>query len=91
MSESEEKVPSLLEKHVVTILVSLITIGIGYMVSEQVSNTRATEVTKIQMNFLIEQVTQLRSDVRKLELNYVRVEQFIDHETRLRSLEGVKK
>lgn len=88
---TEPRTASALERHVVTILVGLIAAGITYIVSEQINNSRASETTKAQIGFLIQQMSELRADVRKLESNYVRVEQFIDHEMRLRSLETKSK
>ena len=82
--------PSNLERHVITILVSLMTAGITYIVSEQINNSRASEGTKMQIVFLIQQVSELRADLKKLEGSYVRIEQYIDHETRLRALEHMQ-
>ena len=87
MSVEDQKPSSAIERHTVTILVGLIATGITYIVSEQLNTSRSAETTKAQIGFLIQQMSELRTDVRKLESNYVRIEQFIDHETRLRRLE----
>lgn len=88
MINSEEKSAGIFERHVQTVLVSLITMGIGYMVAEQVNAGKTVAHTTVQIGYLTQQVVELRTDIKAMQIGYVRSEQFVDHETRLRALEA---
>lgn len=78
----------MIERHVQTILVSLVTMAVGYLVSDQISSGKVAAATNTQMEFLTRQVVELRADIKSLQVTYVRAEQFNDHEVRLRQLEN---
>lgn len=81
---------SAMERHVQTILVSLITAGIVYIVTANITNDRAQAAEKVTLEFISRQLIDLQADVKTIQQNqngYVRQEQYADHEVRLRALE----
>lgn len=79
---------SALERHIQTILVTLITAGIAWIVSDRLSADKSIQAASMKLEFVSEQITGLRAEVRMLQANYVRQEQFSDHEERIRKLEA---
>ena len=82
---SEQK--SSLERHVQTILVTLITAGIVWIVTDRMSADKSLQAASLKLEYVSEQISALRAEIRLLQNNYVRQEQFADHEDRIRRLE----
>lgn len=78
---------SALERHVQTILVTLITAGIAWIVTDRLSADKTIQAASLKLEYVSEQISSLRAEIRLLQNNYVRQEQFADHEERIRKLE----
>jgi hypothetical protein len=84
--QSEQK--SALERHIQTVLVTLITAGIAWIVSDRLTSDKAIQAAALKLEYVSEQIASLRAEIRLLQNNYVRQEQFADHEERMRKLEA---
>jgi TolA-binding protein len=90
--QQEDKRPGI-ERHVQTILASLITAGIVYLITDQIGSARLLAATQVSMKFLTDQIVELRSDVKAMQQinqQYVRQSQYEGLEERVRRLENHK-
>ena len=77
----------MLEKHIQTILISLITGGIVFAFSYLFSDKSDKAVLTTQLQAISVQVAELRTEVRGNQSSFATKENLIDHEARLRILE----
>jgi cell division protein FtsB len=78
---------SVLERHVTTILATLITGAVSWLVLSAVNNDKQISGLVIRIESLVDQNTALIAEIKELKDNYVTQAQFADHEARLRLLE----
>lgn len=80
-----------MERHVQTILVAMITGALMFLAGYVWTDNTNKTATKFQLEALTTQVSELRTEVRDIRQNFVRRDEFADHELRIRKLEqGVK-
>lgn len=78
------------ERHAQTIIVSVILAAILFASGFIFTTKSELESMKQHMNFMSQQLMELRTDIKLLRDSYVSREEFRDHETRLRDLERRK-
>ena len=78
---------SALERHVTTILASLITAAVGWLVLNAVNNDKQISGLIIRIEALVQKNVELLAEIKELKSSYVTQTQFADHETRIRDLE----
>lgn len=78
------------ERHIQTILVSLCTGALFFMVSYVYNTNEAKAVQKTQLEALTVQVIEMRADLKALQTNYARRDELRELELRIRQLERVK-
>lgn len=79
-----------LERHVQTILISIITGSIVFAANYVYSDSKDKAVAQTQLQVLTSQVIEMRAEVRALQGSYVRREEIKELELRLRQLERQK-
>jgi hypothetical protein len=77
----------MLEKHVQTILISLITGSIVYAFSYFLADKSDKAILTTQLQAISVQVAELRTEVRSNSTNFATKENIADHEARLRIVE----
>jgi len=87
MQQAKER-SATLERHVQTILVSLLTGAVMFAASYLFSDTSSKATSKVQLEVLTAQVVQLRVDIKALETSYVRRDDFAAQDARVRVLEA---
>lgn len=78
---------SLIEQHIQTILIAVITGALFFAANYMFSDNEARGVQQGQLRVLTDQIIEMRGELRSLQNNYVRREEFKELETRLRSVE----
>jgi hypothetical protein len=76
-----------LERHIQTILISAITGALMFAANYIYSDNRSKAVAQTQLEVLTGQVIEMRADLRALQTNYVKREEYKDLEARVRALE----
>ena len=76
-----------LERHVQTILISVVTGAIVFSASYFFNDKSEKAVLTTQMAALNQQVSELRGEVRAMQANFATKDNLIDHEARIRALE----
>lgn len=76
-----------MERHIQTILVSVLTGAILFAGSYVFNNKGDTAVLVTQIAALTAQVAELRSEVRSIRNDFATKDSVIDHENRIRNLE----
>lgn len=79
-----------IERHIQTIMVSLATGGIMFSAGFFFKDVGEKAATRAQLEALVVQVNELRTDVKELRSSFVRRDEFMDHESRIRQLEQRK-
>lgn len=77
-----------MERHVHTILISLITGAILFAANYFYNDNRSKAVQQTQLEVLTAQVIEMRADLRSMQNTYVKREEYRDLETRVRSIEA---
>lgn len=77
----------MIEKHIQTILVSLITGAIVFASSYVFNDKSDKAVLASQLQTISAQVAELRSEVRASSVSFATKDSHIDHENRIRTLE----
>jgi len=77
----------MIEKHIQTILVSLITGAIVFASSYVFNDKSDKAVLASQLQSISTQVAELRSEVRGIQANFATKDSYTDHENRIRALE----
>ncbi len=96
------RMSDIVERHVQTILLAvmtaIITAAILFAASYLFTDTKDKGVTQVQVSYLVQQVTEIRADLRNLQADtrlqqgrYVTQDAMSDHEARIRVLEAVKR
>ena len=89
MAEEERK-RSLIEQHFQSVLLAIITAALLYSGTFVVQAREDAVRTASQLAALTQEVSGLRSQLVVLQSNYVQRDDYRDHESRLRHLEGRK-
>ena len=76
------------ERHIQTILISLITGAILFAANYFYNDNRSKAVQQTQLEVLTAQVIEMRADLRSMQNTYVKREEYRDLETRVRSIEA---
>lgn len=76
-----------IERHVQTILISIITGSIVFAANYLYSDSKDKAVQQTQLQVLTSQVIEMRTEVRALQGNYVKTDQIKDLDQRIRALE----
>lgn len=76
-----------LERHVQTILISIITGSIVFAANYVYNDSKDKAIQQTQLQVLTSQVIEMRAEVRALQGNYVKVDQVKELEQRVRALE----
>lgn len=84
---TERRAFDAMERHIQTILISIVTGSIVFAANYFYTDNQAKAVQRTQLEVLTTQVIELRADIRAMQNSYVKREEFADHETRLRQLE----
>lgn len=94
-SEDKEARRGVLERHFHTLALSLITAGVVYLGSfvvqareDAVRSAAQQQTTTQQLVALTAEVAGLRAQLSAMQVSYVPRDDFKDHETRIRHLEG---
>lgn len=77
-----------MERHVQTILISLITGAILFAANYFYNDNRSKAVQQTQLEVLTAQVIEMRADLRSMQNTYVKRDEYRDLETRVRSIEA---
>lgn len=86
-SGKERRSSANLERHIQTILISAITGALMFAANYIYSDNRSKAVAQTQLEVLTGQVIEMRADLRALQTNYVKREEYKDLEARVRALE----
>lgn len=78
-----------MERHVQTILISVITGAILFAANYFYNDNRSKAVQQTQLEVLTAQVIEMRADLRSMQNTYVKREEYRDLETRVRSMEAL--
>ena len=77
-----------IERHIQTILISIVTGSIVFAATYFFNDKAEKAVTSQQLSTLTQQVIELRADIKAMQGNYVTKDDFHDHESRIRTLES---
>ena len=88
--EVTERKSSLIERHLQSVLLALITAALLYSGSFVVQAREDAVRTSSQLSALTSEVAGLRAQLAVMQGSYVQRDDFRDHESRLRHLEGRK-
>lgn len=88
--EVTERKSSLIERHLQSVLLALITAALLYSGSFVVQAREDAVRTSSQLSALTSEVAGLRAQLGVMQGSYVQRDDFRDHEVRLRHLEGRK-
>jgi len=77
-----------LEKHVQTIGVSLITAAILFTAGFTYNTSQANAEMAVELKYMRIQLTDMKTKLEEMNNTYVKREEFMDHEGRIRRLEG---
>lgn len=83
----QDEVKPGLERHVQTVLIALTTAGIAFTASYIYDANRSNAIQQAQLASLTGVINELRSDVKALQGNWVRREEFDRLESRIRNVE----
>jgi uncharacterized membrane protein (DUF106 family) len=72
-----------MERHLQTVLISIITGSILFAANYFYTDNRTKAVSQTQLEVLTAQVIEMRADLRALQTNYVKREEFRDFEQRI--------
>lgn len=86
--EIVERKGSLIERHIQSVLLALITAALLYSGSFVVQAREDAVRTAAQLTALTTEVSGLRAQLAVMQGSYVQRDDFRDHESRLRHLEG---
>lgn len=75
------------ERHVQTILISIVTGGLIFAITYFYNDNKDKAVSKSQLEVLTVQVFEMRADVKSLQLNVVRPDEVRDLQRRVLDLE----
>lgn len=84
---TERRSSANMERHIQTILISVITGALMFAANYFYNDNRSKAVQQTQLEVLTAQVIEMRADLRSLQTNYVKRDEFKDIEMRLRDLE----
>lgn len=70
-----------------TVLISLVTGGIMFSAGYFFTDKADKAATRVQLENLVIQVNELRADIRAMQQSFVRRDEFVDHEARIRKVE----
>lgn len=76
-----------LERHFQTILITIITGAVMFAAQYVYNDNRSKAVQQTQLEVLTTQVIEMRADIKAMQSNYVRREEFKELDIRLRALE----
>lgn len=76
-----------LERHIQTILISVVTGALMFAANYFYNDNRSKAVQQTQLEVLTAQVIEMRADLRAMQTSYVRREEYKELEQRLRELE----
>lgn len=79
------------ERHVQTILISIVTGGLIFAITYFYNDNKDKAVSKSQLEVLTVQVFEMRADVKSLQLNVVRPDEVRDLQRRVLDLERTSK
>lgn len=88
---SEKRSAGTVERHVQTILISIVTGSIIFAANYFYNNNRAQAVLQTQLEVLTVQVLEMRADLKALQQNYAKANELEKLETRVRTLETDKR
>lgn len=88
--EVTERKSSLIERHLQSVLLALVTAALLYSGSFVVQAREDAVRTSSQLSALTSEVAGLRAQLAVMQGSYVQRDDFRDHESRLRHLEGRK-
>jgi hypothetical protein len=76
------------ERHLQTVMIALITGSIFFAANYFYNDNQSKGVVKLQLDTLTNQVIELRADIKALQFNYVKREEFRELEERVRRIEN---
>lgn len=76
-----------MERHIQTIMISVITGALLFAANYFYEGNRSRAVQQTQLEVLTTQVIEMRADLRAMQTNYVRRDEFKELEGRIRDLE----
>jgi Tfp pilus assembly protein PilN len=79
-----------MERHIQTILISVITGALMFAANYFYSDNKSNAVQQTQLQVLTTQVIEMRADLRAMQNNYVKSDDFKDLESRVRAIERGK-
>jgi hypothetical protein len=84
---SENRSGASFERHIQTILISIVTGGLIFAITYFYNDNKDKAVSKSQLEVLTVQVFEMRADVKSLQLNVVRPDEVRDLQRRMLDLE----
>lgn len=90
MAEIERRTDVNVERHLQTVLISIITGAIVFAANYIYNDNKQKGVQQTQLEVLTTQVIELRADVRAFQSNFVRREEYNELKERIRELERRK-
>lgn len=85
--DSTESRASAIERHIQTILITVITAALIFAANYFYSDNRQKAVAQTQLEVLTAQVIEMRADLRALQNNYMKREDYKELDLRLRDIE----
>lgn len=79
-----------IERHLQSIMLAVVTAAIFFAAKYIYDDNRAKALAQLQLELLTTQVIELRTEVRALQGNYIRRDDFRELEQRVRQLERQK-
>ena len=86
----ERRTSANLERHFQTILITIITGAVMFAAQYVYNDDRSKAVQQTQLEVLTTQVIEMRADIKAMQANYVRREEFKELDIRLRALERLR-
>jgi len=86
-SESQTMSPGVMERHIQTILISIVTGSLIFAATYFYTDNKDKALAKSQLEVLTVQVLEMRADVKSLQLNVVRPDELRDLQRRVLDLE----
>lgn len=87
LEKSPKSEPGTVERHIQTVLISVVTGSLIFAANYFYSDNRDKAVSKSQLEVLTVQVLEMRNDIRSLQSNYVKAEEVRDMQRRVLELE----
>lgn len=86
-AENERRSGATIERHVQTIMITLITGALFFAANYFYTDNKGKAVQQTQLEVLTSQVIEMRADLKSLQANYVKHSDFKDLESRVRVME----